>query len=194
MLWKKADKHLALLDYRTTPLEIINLSLAQLLMGRRPRNLLPASRELLMPTAFNHQEVKRRLGNQKVTQKYYHDKSATDLQPLRSGEPVRMATYPGSKEWSPGVVVNHHQSPRSYVVQSGGRNYRRNRQDLRHSTHGANTSEPQAIWNNDYEEAPESLPADNSGEAVTPRVQDRSLLPDHAESQNQGTFLIYKLC
>ena len=153
-------------------------------MGRRPRNLLPASRELLMPTAYNSQEVKRRLDHQKVTQKYYHDKSATDLQPLRSGEPVRMAPYPGSKEWSPGVIVNHHQSPRSYVVQSGGRNYRQNRQDLRQSTHGANTSEPQVIGNNDYEEPPESLPADNS---------DRSLLPDQAESLNQGTFLIYEL-
>ena len=120
-----------------------------------------------MPTAYNRQEVKRRLDHQKVTQKYYHDKSATDLQPLRSGESVRMAPYPGSKEWSPGVIVNHHQSPRSYVVQSGGRNYRRNRQDLRQSTHGANTSEPQVIGNNDYEEPPESLPADNSGAAVT---------------------------
>ena len=34
LLWKKGtDKHLALLDYRTTPLEGINLSPAQLLMG-----------------------------------------------------------------------------------------------------------------------------------------------------------------
>ncbi|XP_048237107.1 uncharacterized protein K02A2.6-like [Haliotis rufescens] len=47
-LWKKSeDKHLALLDYRTTPLEGFNLSPAQLLMSRRPRNTLRAAQELL---------------------------------------------------------------------------------------------------------------------------------------------------
>ncbi|CAJ1066454.1 Transposon Ty3-G Gag-Pol poly [Xyrichtys novacula] len=51
-LWSKAsDKHLALLDYRTTPLESVGLSPAQLLMGRRPRNKLPAARVLLAPMA-----------------------------------------------------------------------------------------------------------------------------------------------
>ena len=140
-LWKKADRHLALLDYRTTPLEGINLSPAQLLMGRRPRNLLPASRELLLPTAYNRQEVKHRLDHQKVAQKYYYDKSSHDLRPLRSGEQVRMAPFPGSSKWSPGVVVETHSSPRSYVVQSGNRNYRRNRQDLRPATQSANQPE-----------------------------------------------------
>ena len=38
-LWNKApDKHLALLYYRSTSLESVGLSPAQLLMGRRPRN------------------------------------------------------------------------------------------------------------------------------------------------------------
>ena len=38
-LWRKGnDKYLALLDHRTTPLPGINLSPAQLLMSRRPRN------------------------------------------------------------------------------------------------------------------------------------------------------------
>ncbi|XP_014673365.1 PREDICTED: uncharacterized protein K02A2.6-like [Priapulus caudatus] len=53
-LWSKAeDKYLTLLNYRTTPLEGIKLSPAQLLMGRRPRNTLPASREILKPRIDN---------------------------------------------------------------------------------------------------------------------------------------------
>ena len=44
-LWLKAtDRHLAQLNYRTTPLEGINLSPVQLLMGRRSRNTLPMAR------------------------------------------------------------------------------------------------------------------------------------------------------
>uniref|UniRef100_A0A2C9LRS1 Integrase catalytic domain-containing protein n=1 Tax=Biomphalaria glabrata TaxID=6526 RepID=A0A2C9LRS1_BIOGL len=47
-LWKKSeDKFLSLLDYRTTPLSNINLSPAELLMGRRLRNMLPPSEEIL---------------------------------------------------------------------------------------------------------------------------------------------------
>ncbi|XP_056017334.1 uncharacterized protein K02A2.6-like [Ostrea edulis] len=49
-LWMKCeDKQLALFGYRTTSLENIHLSPAQLLMGRRPRNALPASQDLLKP-------------------------------------------------------------------------------------------------------------------------------------------------
>ncbi|XP_031569327.1 uncharacterized protein K02A2.6-like [Actinia tenebrosa] len=61
-LWKKAtDKHLALLDYRTTPLEGLSLSPAQLLMGRRPRNVLPPTSAILRPTSYSSQEVRRYL-------------------------------------------------------------------------------------------------------------------------------------
>ena len=60
-MWKKcSDKQLALLDYRTTPLPSCDLSPAQLLMGRRPRNKLPASKKLLQPKPFNPEEVKKR--------------------------------------------------------------------------------------------------------------------------------------
>ena len=58
--WRKStDKHLAMLDYGTTPLEGIHLSPAQLLMGRRPRNTLPIARGLLVPLAYDRDAVKR---------------------------------------------------------------------------------------------------------------------------------------
>ncbi|XP_013412201.1 uncharacterized protein K02A2.6-like [Lingula anatina] len=73
-MWKKCDdKYLALLNYRTTPLEGINLSPSQLLMGRRPRNTLPAARNLLKPQAYNQREVKRHFSQEKLKQKYYYD-------------------------------------------------------------------------------------------------------------------------
>ena len=142
-LWRKAaDKQLALLDYRTTPLEGNNLSPAQLLTGRRPRNKLPSLRELLTPTAYNRQDVMQRLNQQKANQKFYHDsKSASDLPPLRPGDQVRMAPHPGSKMWNPAIVVKHHDSPRPYIVESSGQEYRRNQRHLRRSTEAENTTE-----------------------------------------------------
>ena len=57
--WRKCtDKHLALLDYRTTPLESCHLSPAQLCMSCRPRNKLPIARELLRPTAYDVTKVR----------------------------------------------------------------------------------------------------------------------------------------
>ena len=142
-LWRKAaDKQLALLDYRTTPLEGVNLSPAQLLMGRRLRNKLPSLRELLTPTAYNRQDVMQRLNQQKANQKFYHDsKTGSDLPPLCPGDQVRVAPSPGSKMWNPAIVVKRHVSPRSYIVESGGHKYCRNWRHLRRSTETANTTD-----------------------------------------------------
>ena len=170
-LWRKAtDKQLALLDYRTTPLEGVNLSPAQLLMGRRPRNKLPSLRELLAPTAYNRQDVIQRLNQQKANQKFYHDsKSASDLPPLLPGDQVRMAPNPGFKRWNPAIVVKRHVSPRSYIVESGGHEYRRNRRHLHRSTEAANTTEHcsdlsaddgKPHLNNDQSPSPPTEPCD----------------------------------
>ena len=136
-LWsKREDKHIALLDYRTTPLESYGLSPAQLLMGRRPRNKLPTTRELLKPATHDTAEVKRRMDEDKKRQKQYHDQHAGgDLPVLVEGDQVRMAPFPASKKWLPATVVSHHDSPRSYIVEHNGRKYRRNRRHLRVSTY-----------------------------------------------------------
>uniref|UniRef100_A0A8C6KIQ6 Gypsy retrotransposon integrase-like protein 1 n=1 Tax=Nothobranchius furzeri TaxID=105023 RepID=A0A8C6KIQ6_NOTFU len=101
-LWNKApDKHLALLDYRTTPLESVSLSPEQLLMGRRPRNLLPTSKLLLVPKAHDPNQIKQRLDKSKAFQKFHYDKKrATSIPthhfPLVPGDEVRMQPHPGS--------------------------------------------------------------------------------------------------
>ena len=43
--------------------------------------------------------------------------------------------------WKPAAVVKRHDSPRSYIVESGGHEYRRNLRYLRRSTEAANTTE-----------------------------------------------------
>uniref|UniRef100_A0AAV2LJY6 Uncharacterized protein n=1 Tax=Knipowitschia caucasica TaxID=637954 RepID=A0AAV2LJY6_KNICA len=48
-----------------------------------------------------------------------------------------MAPHPGKHNWSPAVVVQPHSAPRSYVVDSGGKLYRRTSQHLRNSTETA---------------------------------------------------------
>ena len=139
-LWKKCkDKQLALLDYRTTPLASCNLSPAQLLMGRRPRNKLPTSRKLLEPRSYNRADVKERFDKEKARQTFYYNKKAgQNLPVLEPGDPVRMTPLPGSKQWLPGTVIQHHRTPRSYVIDHNGRRYRRNRRHLRLATHEAN--------------------------------------------------------
>lgn len=146
-LWSKSpNKDLALLDYRTTPLEGVNLSPAQLLMGRRPRNLLPASNDVLKPSSVDHGVVKTTFNHQKERQKLYYDKrrGVKELEPLQKGQNVRISPHANSLnkgKWTPGIVVERHDKPRSYVVQSENRLYRRNRKHLRMATKGANDAE-----------------------------------------------------
>ena len=133
-LWRKNDdKHLALLDYRTTPLPDIEMSPAQLLMGRRLRNKLPMKESLLHPASNDQYKVSRYLEKTKEIQKKYHDRHASkDLKELQPGTKVRMQPWTAAKEWKPATVVQHHHTPRSYVVQAeNGRKYRHNRQHLR---------------------------------------------------------------
>ena len=141
--WRKSeDQQLALLDYRTTPLEGLNLSPAQLLMGRRPRNTLPASKELLRPGNHDTQKVKKHFDEQKAKQKSYYDhrRGVKGLPPLDKGTPVCISPLPGTNNWLPGKVVTHYNKPRSYVVQAGNQLYRRNRKHLRVSTEVANAT------------------------------------------------------
>ncbi|XP_021358135.1 uncharacterized protein K02A2.6-like [Mizuhopecten yessoensis] len=135
ILWKKsADKQLALLDNRTTPLDGINLTPSQLLMGRRPRNTLPASKDILKPSTHDNIRIQTHFNQQKKRQKFYYDnrRGAKELSPLSAGDCVRISPNPNSspKTWTPGTVVKRYNKPRSYVVASGDRTYRRNRKHL----------------------------------------------------------------
>lgn len=108
-------------------------------MNRRPRNVLPASDDVLKPTLYDSNKVKQHMDAQKVKQKHFYDqrKGVKELSPLEEGTLIRMKT-PNSKTLSPGTVVNKTDKPRSYIVESNGRLYRRNRKHLRRTTKPAN--------------------------------------------------------
>ena len=198
-LWMKCeDKYLALLDYRTTPLESCKLSPAQLSMCRRPRNKLPTHVSLLKPSAYDLNKVKQAMNEDKETQRYYYDKKAGKDKPvLVPGDPVRMSPFPGTKNWLPASVVAHHHSPRSYIVEYDGKKYRRNRKHLHLSTYKAYDRAPTLPLNMKYpdakcpehhnasQSAPRSLPngkntnIDNktTKEATIPKTPQRTCSP-----------------
>ena len=88
---------MALLDYHTTPLEGLHLCPAQLLMGRRPRNKLPAKSSLLVPKPSSYHEVKRHFDMEKTKQMFYHDRVARERPPFQ-GRQVRMEPLPGTRK------------------------------------------------------------------------------------------------
>ena len=72
LLIKAKDPYKALMDYRNTPLEEINLSPAQLMMGRRLKTSLPTAFPLLQSQISD--SVQRILTKQKEKQKQHYDK------------------------------------------------------------------------------------------------------------------------
>ena len=86
----------------------------QLLMGRRPRNKLPAKRSLLVPKPYSFHEVKRHFDMEKTKQKFYHDRVSQERPPFQ-GRQVRMeprtflvlGNLPGTRKWVPGEMVQN---------------------------------------------------------------------------------------
>ena len=122
------DPYKGLLNYRNTPLDGINLSPAQLLMGRRLKTSLPTKVDL--PKPQQSPEIQQHFQKRKEREKSYYDQySGKELPPLTPGEKVSMHH---ENEWIQATVVNRHHKPRSYIVQTpNGKFYRRNRRHLR---------------------------------------------------------------
>ena len=78
MLEKAGDPYKALLSYRNTPLEEVNLSPSQMLMGRRLRTSIPATEDLLKPQLYDPEDVLPKLKERQRKQKLQHDKKAKD--------------------------------------------------------------------------------------------------------------------
>jgi hypothetical protein len=130
----KEDLDLALLVHRNTP-KSIGLSPVQRLYSRRTRCSVPFAKEMLMPQVQN--DVKEKIAHRRAKSKFYHDRKAKPLSELRIGEPVFVKLKGMEDDWRKGTVERQVKS-RSYEVQVGGRNYRRNRLHMR----SANETEP----------------------------------------------------
>lgn len=115
---RQEDPYLALLAYRSSPLEC-GLSPAELLMGRKLNTRLPSAHHVLQPSTSN--PVKR-------DQCRFYNRGAKRLSPLSPGDTIRMRA---EGRWEHKARVLDEPTPRSYRVQTEfGQTYRRNRRDL----------------------------------------------------------------
>ncbi|CAC5403653.1 unnamed protein product [Mytilus coruscus] len=118
LIKKSKDPYKAMLDYRNTPLDEIELSSAQLHIGRRLKSSLPTSAPLLKPTFVNEQKVKKLYNKRQQTQEYYFNKhSGKPLRELKDNETVMIQH---NNQLTPGKVVRKHETPRSYIVETLG--------------------------------------------------------------------------
>ena len=121
----RQDPYLALLTYRTTPVDS-NLPSPHLLNHKGYRTKLPCSGHLQSSQAFNsHRE---QLQNRQNTKRNQYDRQSThELRRLNQGEQVAVF-QPQTKTWIPAEMKEETGKPRSYIVKTtGGSELRHNR-------------------------------------------------------------------
>lgn len=99
----KTDFRLAILEYRTMPIDGLNKSPSEVLYGRQLRTLLPSTKSFLK--AKGSDDVFERLLDRQHSQKYYVDQNKHSLKPLNDSDSVRFKL---NEKWVPGVVDHKH--------------------------------------------------------------------------------------
>ena len=125
-LEKSKDPYLAMLVYRSTPLQH-GFSPAEMLMGRRLRTTLPSTKEMMKPSVPDPGAVK--LKDEAIKERQVHDfnkhHGAHKLPPLEKGDKVWVKDQ--NRE---GVVAQKIEHRRSYEVTTPQGQVRRNRKHL----------------------------------------------------------------
>jgi hypothetical protein len=122
------DLRLALLHHRNTPNKV-EYSPVQRIFSRRTRCLIPTKMENLKPNVAI--DIKEKIEMKKRTAKSFYDRSARDLPELKVGQPVVFKQFPETqKDWSMGFVQKR-LNDRSFSIQAGGKEYRRNREHIK---------------------------------------------------------------
>ena len=122
------DPYLGLLNFRNMPRDATVGSPVQQLMGRRTRTQLPISEHLLTFKPSNPVSVQACLEEYRKQQKKFYDRTAKPLEVLKQGDVVRMKTDKGFQKEA--IVEKSLSEPCSYLVNSNGTLYRRNRNHL----------------------------------------------------------------
>lgn len=135
LLRKNTDLQLSLLEYRTTPIQILNKSPAQLLQNRILKAKLPITNQARQIEISNPEEIKDKLKEKRDKYTNYYNKTARNLEELEEGEDVLININTNkNKEWERGIISNKYPTPRSYVVKNQiGNEVRRNRIHLKKS-------------------------------------------------------------
>ncbi len=106
------DTNMALLCIRTTPIDSVIPSPAEIFHGRKVQSNLP----LKIPnTSVRKDSISDRLQHKQDKQKEYYDKRTCDLPPLIPGHAIRVQHH-ATKLWSPATVQKKCPEPRSYLV------------------------------------------------------------------------------
>ena len=136
------DPDIALLCLRTTPVDHVIPSPAELLYTRKIQGNLPV--KLSNPIA--HKDIiHQRLEQRQAIQKEYHDRHAHDLPPLITGQDVYVQNQQTGL-WKPATVQAKCMEPRSYVVETDdGQTLRRNRRHIQ----GSKTVKKTVTFKND---------------------------------------------
>lgn len=130
---KQNDPDLALLNYRNTPHSSTGVSPAVALMGRSLKTKIPTLPTNLSPQAPDDNYIQRKDAVTKETyrQSYNRRNGATALSPLQPGDNVLLGSSPGETPWKTnGTVVAADARNRTYLVNTPGGVYRRNRQHV----------------------------------------------------------------
>ena len=155
------DEHIALLEYRNTPISNCEYSPAQMLMNRMLRDKIPTNPDLLKPKV--PEKAREQLIDRQKTQEKYYNRSAKDLQPLDIGDSIR---YRVGKTWEPAIVMDKHETPRSYIVSNEyGNTLRRNRYHLQKTQ-----EKPIPIVEPDYNQY-EPIEPENTSVNVQPKLE-----------------------
>ena len=178
---EKSDPYKALLELRNTPMQVINLSPAQILMQRRTRSIMPSTQQMLKPRLA---DPKRANEQRTLIQKKHYDRNSKPLDKLFAGQPVVFDKFSSTKRkpvWEKGVVQETLTAPRRYGIESeSGRIFNRNRAharpDLSVSRSPQSQREPEMppdpINDNPgpITEDPEAIPEESHDIAPTPAV------------------------
>ncbi|KAJ3661570.1 hypothetical protein Zmor_005961 [Zophobas morio] len=98
------------------------------MLNRPLREKIRVVSRRLKPKIDNQIQKKKQFQRRKT--KLYYDQTARDLPECRENQNVIIRK---GREWIPGRIVEKHEKPRSYMVQSETNILRRNRRDLRPS-------------------------------------------------------------
>jgi len=158
MLKKSKDPYLALLTYRTTPIQGGRYSPAELLMNRMLRTTIPTTRSQRLPRVPDQDAVRARDLKTKKRQKTNFDRhhGARELPQLEPGDTVWLP------EKEAEATVQAEVAPQSFrVTTAEGAQYRRNRRDFirlpdRPERENSDSPDPPERQSSDFTEQTES--------------------------------------
>ena len=119
-LLSQDDVFLALMSYRSSPLDTTGCSPAQLLMGRQIRTRLPMVKSKLLPQWPDLQKVAETDAKMKAASAHNYNKShgARVLPPLKAEDPVFLKSY-GTNKWDGDLTrITSQVRDRSYLVRN----------------------------------------------------------------------------